>query len=265
MRAFVLPAVVCSLAGAANAQSDAPRPWSGVWQGTVGAAKVRACFGRASERDQGAYYYLRRLQLIGLESEGTGKSGQTWTERDPAGESKNAPRWTLSAGPGGMLRGNWSRNGSSLPVRLRRVTYLQADEAENPCGGMTFQVPRVVEPTVARTPATLDGVRYTKLVAKVGDHFGADIETFELPAALSGAARINAELAKTLPRLGGREPPGYLDCAMNSAGSFGEGGEFRDSVEPDLITRRWLVSHEIETGFCGGAHPYAGGRRRRAI
>src|SRR5262249_113903 len=127
-----------------------------------------------------------------------------------------------------------------------------------PCGGMTFQAPRIVKSTVSRTPGIRDGVRYTKLIAKVGDHFGADIMTFELPAGAPGVARINAELARTLPEPGGRKSPGYLDCGMNCVGSCGENGEFRDNVEPGLITRRWLVAHELESGFCGGAHPYAG-------
>ncbi|HWE45742.1 MAG TPA: hypothetical protein VG407_06905 [Caulobacteraceae bacterium] len=253
MRAIVIAAAVFSLAGAVHAQStDAPPPWSGVWRGALGDLQVRACFGT----DSGSYYYLRHLKLIPLEHD-----EKSWTERSGA---KDAAHWTLAPGGGDTLIGTWSGGGRALPIRLTRVTLSKAPNAvtgtredEDPCGGMTFQAPRIVQPRVTRKSAVVDGARYTRLIADVGKHFGADIETFALDASTPAAQRINTALAKTLPRLGA-EAPDYLVCTTQATGQFGEDGEFVDVLKPVLLTRRWLVSEEVNSGSCGGAHPYAG-------
>ena len=269
MRALSLTAVLAAVAflavgGAAAAPADPPRPWTGVWAGTVGGEPVRACFG-TMDPDQGAYYYLRHLRLLTLDPVDAAKAGgpgQAWTETDPApprkvAHPKDSPQWRLSPAPGGALAGAWSQGGRTLPVRLTPVAYAADGNPTTPCGALAFSAPRFIPPTLVRRPAVLDGVRYTQLAWDVGAHFGADLKSFALPPVTPGAARVNAQIAIPRPRLGGKALPGYLDCAMGAVGDFGQDGEYSDTLAPDLITGRWLVTDHVVSVSCGGAHPDA--------
>lgn len=269
LRATFGAAAVCALAGAARA--DAPTPWMGVWQGSVGGAQVRACFGTRDQPDHGAYYYLRHLKLIRLDP-AFASSGQAWSEGDAEHDSEGAPQWRLAGAPGGALTGTWTdKAGRSLPIRLTRVRLIKGDDVEEPCRGMTFMGPRIAPLTVTRTPAELDGTGYVRLIANVGAHFDVKIESFELTGPILGttpaAARLNAGLAKPLPSsrpsslassLASSAGPGqelgrpdWLACLLDAAGSFGEDGQFEDIVEPGLISRRWLVTSETMNAACG--------------
>jgi hypothetical protein len=242
-------------ASTAQAGGDEHHAWTGVWQGTIGAAPVRACFGTKGDPDQGSYYSLHHLSLIALDPGAKASpASEGWTERGE-GEHAKPARWTLASGPGGTLSGTWSDGGHTQPIRLTRAADLKDDEADAPCGGMTFQRPRIVSPTIVQKPATLDGTAYEKVIADVGAHFDSTIETFALLGDSPAVARINAEAAKVLPKTGGDEVPDYLDCAMGSAGSYGENGEYTHTVTPGLITRRWIAADETTSGFCGGVHP----------
>jgi len=233
----------------------AAEPWSGVWQGTVGTAAVRACFGGETDPDQGAYFYLRYLKLISLNADAPSKPA--WTESDSASHSKVDSHWSLSPAPGGALTGTWRSDGKSLPIHLTRVPYLSADESDAPCGGMTFLSPRLVKPTLTRRAASLDGTSYTDIVANVGPHLDVQIESFELTPATPVMARINAELARPLPKPGAKQAD-YLDCLMGATGAYGQDGQYADTLAPDLISPRWLVTEETSSSSCDGAHPNAG-------
>lgn len=250
MRAILMAAAVCVLAGS-SARADEPPPWMGVWQGTIGGAQVRACFGTRDQPDHGAYYYLRHLKLIRLDP-GFASTGQAWSEGDAEHASDGAPQWLMTRTSGGVLSGTWSdKAGRSLPIRLARVPLTKGDDANEPCRGMTFMGPRIAPLTVTRTPSDLDGTRYVRLIANVGAHFDVKIEGFELTGTTPAAARLTAELSRPLPKPGGRERPEWLTCLLDTAGSFGEEGRFEDVLEPDLISRRWLVVSETRDAFCG--------------
>ena len=246
MRWFLMVPLVWALAGAVRA--DPPPPWMGVWQGTLGGAEVRACFGTQGQTDHGAYYYLRHLKLIRLDP-AFDNAGQAWSEGD-ADQTGDTPRWVLTRTSGGVLGGTWSdKSGRRLPVRLTRIPLLKGDDTEEPCRGMTFMGPRLAPPTVTRIPASLDGTRYVRLIENVGAHFDVKIEAFELPGSTPAIAWLNTLLAKPLP--GGARRPDWLTCLLDTAGSIGEEGEFEDVLEPDVISAHWLVTSETQDASCG--------------
>ena len=248
MRTIVLAAVAALLAGAAFAQADAPPPaWSGVWKGTLGEAQVVACFGTESDPSAGAYYYVSHLKLIGLDP--STAPPQMWAEGSIG--DKKAARWTLSPS-GDAMTGTWSGSGKSLPIRLTRVP-LTKDDADTPCGAWAFTQPRVPTPTVSRKPAMLDGVAYTKLIVNTGADLDVTLETFALDASTPAAARINAVLAKSLPKAG--KPGDYVYCLTGAAGSMGGDGVYTDTLEPVLISKRWMATEDDTENACGGAHP----------
>jgi hypothetical protein len=110
---------------------------------------------------------------------------------------------------------------------------------------------------VSRAPATLDGVRYTKLTVHAGAALDVGIETFAFDGATPADNRLNALLAKPLPQSGASKPAAYVVCLMWQAGSSGDDGDYADTLAPALISRRWLVTQEITNSTCGGAHPNA--------
>jgi hypothetical protein len=265
MRWTTIALALCSLLATgckpvAKAQHHRARPLGaveGVWQGTLGSQQVDACFGTAESDEEGAYFYLRHLELITLvpppDVEDTGPS-RSWIEngQDEVKPKPGDARWTLAPRKDGSLEGTWSQSGRSLPVHLTRVAWNGRDEA---CGSMTFMAPRIVQPTVTRIPANLDGVAYTKLKVNVGAHFKTDIETFELPATSPAAAKVNAQLAEAIPKVGGKLPPDYVVCAMTVARQSGGTGESGETLAPGFISRRWLAVEDVSNEYCGGAHP----------
>lgn len=248
-----------AVASKMNAPAGKHHVWTGVWQGTIGSAAIRACFGTWGDPDQGAYYYLRHLSLIALDAPSDSDLAvQGWTERDPGAQKKLAPHWRLALDPDGSLRGTWSAGANNTqPIRLTRAAALDDAEAKAPCGAMSFQRPRIVNLALARKSVTLDGALYAKITADVGAHFDTTIETFALLGSGPAVARINADAAKVLPQNGDAAVADYVDCAISQAASYGENGEYTHTLTPDLLTRHWLAAVETMSGMCGGAHPSA--------
>jgi hypothetical protein len=242
---------VAAMAGHAAANAD---PWMGVWRGTLGNAAIRACFPPQDRETNGSYYYLRHLRLIPLVTDSAQPvdgSARRWS----VDREKQAPRWLLSVRTDGSLAGSWSQNGKTLPIHLSHVPTAAGDEADNPCGGMTFHGPRVTPVSVSRKPAPIDGVTYSVLTANVGAHFGANVSTFALRGDSAAIRRVNADLAKRLPQPPDKEPPDYLLCDMNTADTTGMGGGYSETTEPDVVSRSWLVARRVDDDNCGGAHP----------
>jgi len=89
---------------------------------------------------------------------------------------------------------------------------------------------------------------YTKLTLDHRGHFGdsLSVETFELAGTSPAIKRINAKLKEPLAQ------EDWLDCIRIA---FPWGGDHHQSLEPRMISRRWLVLNRHWDGYCGGAHP----------
>ena len=125
------------IALAAAAQPAAPPAvLAGIWEGTIGTLPVRACFVERDWGAFGAYYYLSRLQLIGLEE---AVSGRRDAVRETAESGGSAPVWRIDRGTE-TLGGQWTNGGRTLPLRLHRVA--QASGEESPCASLAFHRPR---------------------------------------------------------------------------------------------------------------------------
>jgi hypothetical protein len=235
---------------AAPAAAQPSAGFAGVWQGTVGAQPVRACFNQRDSDAFGAYYYLNHLVSIPLQQPDGKKLAfvEGGDERDTA-----SPRWTFDKAAPDRLAGSWTRAAKSLPISLTRVPLPKLKEDDTPCGSMVFQKPRVEGVRTLTKPGAKDGVHYTRLILDDRGHFGGDIsvETFALAGDTPAARRINAKLREPLAG----EPDGWLACVRMAANNSPYGAANAESYEPRLFSARWLVAMHHWDGDCGGAHP----------
>jgi hypothetical protein len=229
-------------------QPAAPAPptgLAGVWEGTVGDLPVRVCFVERDWGAYGAYYYRSRLQLIGLEEAVAGRR-DAFNERGESGGS--VPVWHIDRGPE-TLGGRWTNGGRTLPLRLHRIAGANGDEGA--CASLAFHQSRLAGLTTTSSRATLDGIAYTKLVLDNRGRFGIAVQSFALDGDSAAVRRINATLGEPL----GGSPPRWFECITNSLSQSPYEGEESETLEPVMISRRWLSVASHADWSCGGAHP----------
>lgn len=181
-RAMLLASCILAIGEACAASAVDPR--SGVWSGTVGSAKVMACFGmRPMGRGLGgSYYYVKYQAPLGLLPSDT---GQTF-------EETGGPIWTLAATGNDELSGTWRKEGSEklLPVRLSRSPgTTRADD----CGSDSFLQPVLAHILQLKTgkPELLRDRRYRPLTL-------AGVQLVELVDPSPGAIAVNRQLRAEL-------------------------------------------------------------------
>jgi hypothetical protein len=237
----MLVALLALAAAAAPAPADLP----GVWEGTVGALPVRACFVHREFGDFGAYYYLSHRRLIALEAD----EGSDSAFREIGDSGRSRPLWRIERADGDRLTAQWTSGRRTLPVRLSRVSPVAADES--PCSSMDFHRSRLEGVRTVTTRATIDGTSYRRIALDSEGRFESSLETFALDGGGEAVQRINAALAEALSG----DPPRWFECSRDSLGRMPYEGSSDEILRPVLITERWLsVAHHWD-GFCGGAHP----------
>lgn len=93
---------------------------------------------------------------------------------------------------------------------------------------------------------------YTKLVLDHHGHFrDVSVETFQLIGTSPQVQRINAKLIRPLAG----EKALWFECMRDAEAWSSYGGNWDESLEPKMITRRWLTVAHITDEFCSGAHP----------
>lgn len=241
------------LAPAAAAQNEedrwkAPPPaWEGTWAGTIGTLPVHVCLNNTPYMNQGAYYYDAHKALIRLDLD---EKGQDWVEGEL--DKKAGPRLKI-VGKGDALSGAWTDGKKSLPVQLRRIGG-PSQEFEGPCASMEFQRPRVSPVRLTSKAGTKDGTKFTTWSFVPGTPFeDIEVSTFTLDRTDAGVPKVNALLREVLPRPDGTGT--WLDCMAANANAHGVDGDYSESIEPTLITRRWLAAAHSGDDYCGGAHP----------
>lgn len=236
---------------ATSMQPAAAGPPAGVWEGTVGTLSVRACFLGPDEGAFGAYYYRARLQLIALAPvEGARGAFREATGRgDGAGPEADAPRWQIERAAGGTLTARWTSGRRTLPVRLRRIAGAVD---EGPCASLFFHAPRLAGLRTVRARGSTDGVAWTRLRLDHGGRFGVSVESFALDGTGAAVRRLNATFGRSLTS----NPPEWLDCIRGTLVNGPYEGDYRSSLAPVMIARRWLSVADSNSGFCGGARPF---------
>jgi hypothetical protein len=239
-----------------NEQGNSPPPaWEGVWQGTIGQARVHVCLERSAFDENGAYYYDRIKSLLRLvPADGSGG----WFEQETSGD--NGARWQFSERRGELV-GTWSDGKKALPLRLERIGGPGSTD-ESPCGSGTFNKPRFVGFRTTNKPAVKDGTRYTIWSFKPGPWLADEVEitTFTLDRPGPAIAKVNAILRSALP-----DPDGsgdWSECVAGNVENSGMDGTFFEIIEPTLVTERWLAASDQGEYYCGGAHPESVDRRR---
>jgi hypothetical protein len=233
------------IAGAAAAAAPAELP--GIWQGTLGNLPVRACFAHSQWGSFGTYFYLSRQRLIALEA----AEDASGTFREGGGPDPNRPRWRIERADAARLTGQWTGGGRTLPVRLSRVARAGG---ESPCSSLVFHQPRLTGVRTIAARASTDGVAYTLVTLDHRGRFHAGVATFALDGESEAVRRINAILGRALTG----DPAEWFDCIRAPLEQGPNEGSFNHSLEPAMISRRWMsVIHRYDD-FCGGAYPNAG-------
>jgi len=221
---------------------------AGVWQGTLGGQPIRACFDQLSWGPFGAYYYLSHLRAIALQpaEEQTRKFVEGFDERDAT-----SPRWNIESVTPQQIAGQWVHAGRSFELRLTRVPTAERDTEGASCGSMAFNAARLQGVRTVRKAARKDGVGYTRLILDHRGHFdeSVSVETFSLAGDTPAVRRINAELGKPL------RADDWLECVRSGLDANGQDGDNSETLEPRMITRRWLSVMNESGWYCGGAHP----------
>jgi hypothetical protein len=232
--------------------------WAGVWSGTIGNAPVMVCLNHRDYGEQGAYYYKKYLEIITLKDlkPADGKlAGLYWMEGFDEAKAPESSQWQLTQVDGSNLTGTWTpgsgRAVKPLPIKLSLV-LRQADEF-GVCDSAAFNALRATPITLTRTPAKQDGVVYTKIIANLGKHFDASIETFELAGNSPAIKAVNADLRREIPA----DPAkgNYFECITGALNNNGSDGDYSVAIAPILISRNYMVSEDDRGDYCGGAHP----------
>ncbi|WEK48047.1 MAG: hypothetical protein P0Y56_07060 [Candidatus Andeanibacterium colombiense] len=250
---WLLVLLLALLTGPLAAQGEPKPVYYGVWKGTVGTYPVIACMDQDGlGKARGAYYYVSHLTPIGLAGR---DDGPDWDEA--VDYAASGARWHAVAVKGDVLWASWVQGGKTLPVRLARQTWTGGEEFDGPCMGDAFIAPRAGGGSVASADASFDGVAYRKLTYVPGKQFGENgsIETLALLSDAPGDKAINALLARDLPDGGWRSD--FIQCLSFEVANSGSDGYFGLTVEPDLITGRWLDLTIGNENSCGGVHPNA--------
>jgi hypothetical protein len=232
---------------AAVAAPESPAALAGTWEGTIGSLPVRACFVRREWGTFGAYYYLSRLRLIALD--GDDGAGNVFHEGSRA--SAGAPSWRIERADASRLTGRWTSGRRALAVRLRRLGGGGEAEEEGPCASLAFHRPRLAGVRTVTRRASQDGVAYTHLALDTGGRFDSSIQTFALDGDGEAVRRLNATLGESLAG----DPPRWFECVTGSLGQGPNEGADSTTIEPAMVSRRWLSVTDRYDGFCGGAHP----------
>lgn len=235
------------IAAAAAAAQAAPVGLSGIWEGTVGNLPVRACFAQREWGPFGAYYYMSQRRLIPLEPVEGAPSAFSEGSTD-----RGNPRWQVEAAAGDRLRARWTNGRRTLVVQLRRLTARIGEEG--PCGSMAFHQPRLDAVRTVTRRAAVDGRSYTRISLDHGGRFEANVTTFALDGGGEAVRRINAALGRSLSG----NPPEWLECVLTPLERSSIEGGIDETIEPVMVSRRWLSVSRQSDSFCGGAHPNSG-------
>lgn len=245
----------------ARANDDAPAPWEGVWDGSIGDLPIRLClfepgYGDSGTNGIGGYYYHRHLRIIHLDQ----SSPKAWAEEQQGQPDAKPISWKFDKIGEAAISGTWSQGSRRLPLQLKRVPVEKLSgedewQGETSCGSKTFIAPRATPPTITKTAAQKDGKDYDKLVIDVGTHFDVTLEYFALRGDDPGTEKINARLKKAVNGFDGTD---YLSCMSGALSMHARDGDFSIFAEPAMIGRRWMSAAISYGDYCGGAHPNHG-------
>lgn len=236
-----------ALAGAARA-APATAAMNGVWAGTLGTQKVRACFTkRGDELAFGAYYPTTRMIPVEL---GYREMSGTWGE----GYDRNGAVWTIAMRAGDRITGTWRKGTRELPVVLARVPLARGDDPDSACGSRAFMAPRLKPVELRRRAQSIPGLRYSLMTYDVGPAFPSVwITGFSLPGKSAAVRAINA--AVRLDPMKKDSEADFASCLSQSLANVGTDGDFNFSYRPERTAGGFVSVIGTSDYSCGGIHP----------
>lgn len=247
--AFVAVAITLPPASGASA-APATTAMNGVWEGTLGTQKVRACFTkRGDELAFGAYYTMAHMVPVEL---GYREMSGTWGE----GYDRNGAVWTLSMQGRDRITGTWHKAKADLAVALSRVPLSRGDDPDSACGSKAFMAPRLQPVVLHRRAERIPGLNYSLITYDVGPAFPSVwITGFSLPGKSAAVQAINAAV-----RLDPMKKDGDADfasCLSRSLANLGTDGDFNFSYRPERTAGGLISVIGTSSYSCGGIHPDA--------
>ncbi|QBF26741.1 hypothetical protein EXN22_13925 [Pseudomonas tructae] len=212
------PLVVLTLTCAAGYVSAASSELAGVWTGTLGKARITACFNAAPDSN-GSYYYQRFLSPIQLTRE---NADEPWIE------DGNTGLWQLDTPQGDTLTGTWSKapGGTALPLALTRSS------AEG-CGGDAYNAPM----EAAALPVKVQKKTFNGHAYQVRTQ-GAQV-TLKLEGNGSAIGKITQHLARLAASPEGQSE--FFSERREFLGRNGSASTSEISVEPTYWSSGWIT------------------------
>lgn len=219
-----LPFLAC-LAFVCNA-AHAGDPLAGVWTGSVGTAKIVACFNNEEAGStSGSYYYERHKKPIQLSRKETQVH---WTEEGDSGH------WTLSPPLASTATGSWRHpeTGKTLAISL---SLAQPPGEEPSCASDAYNLALEVFPPLETGPVSdYVGRKYRTLRI-------ADVPTIELiDPRTPGQKLVSRHLRNVLPRTKD-DLKDYFEKRRVFLGRMGLAAQDETSVEISFWTDDYLT------------------------
>jgi hypothetical protein len=226
-------------------------PLFGTWTGTIGKAKISACFQAEKGKyyTNGSYYYLKYRQPIRLNE----ISDNLWAEPDSC-------EWVIKTTTDSIVSGKWvNRNKTvSLPIKLSFMGTCKDGEesSEQPCGCDLFNSHIEKMPPITVDTVKDSGYRYFRELKVASDNI--TMEWFELCGGGETRKKINQVLRKGFPE-NNSDAKCFYSCRRGTLAAFGSGEcDFSQITKSYLWTAQYLEVSESNAGFCGGAHDFSG-------
>lgn len=225
-------------------------PLLGTWSGTLGKAKIIACFQTEyGKYSNGYYYYLKYRQPIRL----IPKGNNTWDE-------SGTYKLKFNTVTDRIATGEWKdpEKNITLPIKLFFEEICQEDkESTTPCTCNRFNAKLETLPN-----PTIDTINFStsqtirRIVMDTNEIY---IEWFDILEDGLAIKKINSSI-KTIISDDITDAESFYRCRRNMLASFGINGwdGYRHSVQLHLWTKHFIVIEENNGGFCGGAHPFWG-------
>ncbi len=259
---FVLVLTVAVLPGRASAAD-----WEGIYQGTLGKAKVIVQLVEPlddmegeTKRETSRYSYVPKVRDLNLVLSSKGKTllfdetPQQYYEFNGEGSEKVITgKWSLSA-DGKTAKGTWtSPDGKKkLPIALTRVPDLGEDEADPDLNIWSATYNDLWLRSVTFSDAG-EAKRFGDVEVRWLKNSGFGI-TYPVLGAFPDAARkeaVNALLMKAIRKSLGD----YRDCKNGVPVDWEPENETEISFAVDYASPTLLSFTESGSVFCGGAHP----------
>lgn len=230
--------------------AQTPSSLTGVWQGTLGSARITACFNSIQYDTQaGSYYYHEYLEPIPL----AGKK-QIAQFKEP----NDLIEWHLKPSLDGLqLNGTWTKAPTAtspvvnLAITLKPVIGIKSAKSKDiPCATDSYLKPITQNiPLIKSAVKTFQNKHY--LTIKRTLKGVGSVEAVQLLEKGPKYQRLNTQFMKSA------RADDLIECLASNMYRAQNGNYFSHFGDILIWGNRWFVAKSHVEGYCGGAHPFS--------